>query len=104
MNKMQDTINDVYHEYWFEDGTVDEESGILQKNNDYRFATFPFIGSNYGKAKKILFVGLDVGADPGGIRTFEEARHAVEDVALEYHNKHIAGTYMHALYFLREYF
>ena len=103
MDKMQEKINDIYRGYWF-DGTINEENGLVRGDEDYRFATFPFIGSNYGKQKKILFVGLDVGADPTGIRTFEQARSAVEDVKLEVHNPHIAGTYMHALYLLREHF
>lgn len=66
---------------------------------DRKFAGYPFIGSRYGLDgdRKLLVVGLDIGADPGNVESFEERRRAIECKPVEQHNPHIAGTYFTAL-------
>jgi len=81
-----------------------DKKGILMKDSNLKFATYPYIGSNYGKAKKIFFIGLDIGSDEKleGFQTFEERRKAIEDKKIINHNPHIAGTYIFSLYFLKD--
>lgn len=66
---------------------------------DRKFAGYPFMGSRYGLDgdRKLLVVGLDIGADPGNVESFEERRRAIECKPVERHNPHIAGTYFTAL-------
>jgi hypothetical protein len=79
------------------------KEGLLKSNQTIRFVTYPYIGSNYGRLTRILFIGLDVGADEKrGIQTFEERRNAIEEKEIQLHNPHIAGTYICALFFLKE--
>lgn len=82
---------------------IDRETGRLDRLPGKKFATYPYVGSKYGNAKKILFVGLDIGKDPkpGCIQSFSERRTSIEDKPLSCHNPHISGTYMTALYFLK---
>ena len=83
---------------------IDEQTGQLGYDPTRKFATYPYIGSRYGEAAKILIVGLDIGEDetPGCYQSFEERRAAIEDKELRNHNPHIAGTYFTALFFLKE--
>ena len=83
---------------------IDEQTGQLGYDPTRKFATYPYIGSRYGEAARILIVGLDIGEDetPGCYQSFEERRAAIEDKELRNHNPHIAGTYFTALFFLKE--
>lgn len=90
---------------------IDEKFGKFTRNEHLdpdkkKFATYPYVGSKYGNAEKILFVGLDIGKGrwEGGIQTFSERREGIEEKPLHCHNPHIAGTYMTALYFLKDKF
>lgn len=91
------------HSKFFQTMGVNPNTGCLSQYPEKKFATYPYIGSNYGKAEKILFVGTDIGDDPklGRIQSFSERRHSIEDKLLSKHNPHIAGTYITALYFLK---
>ena len=91
----------------------DKETGILP-NSKKRFSGMPFIGNDYGKfSPKILIVGEDIGSDecvknntkdingtPLYFHDFDSKRKNCVNVAGKY-NAHLAGTYMTALYLLR---
>lgn len=90
-----------------------EETGLLP-NSKKRFSGMPFIGNDYGKfSPKILIVGSDIGSDECVIKNtkdingtplyfhdFDSKRTNCVNVAGKY-NAHLAGTYMTALYLLR---
>lgn len=75
VEKLQTEIKGVYKTF-FEKLNIDENTGELQVDNKIlKFATFPYIGSNYSDAKKrILIVGLDIGQDetPDHLQSFSE--------------------------------
>ena len=90
-----------------------EETGLLP-NGKKRFSGIPFIGNDYGKFySKILIVGEDIGSDecvinntkdingtPLYYHDFHSKRENCVNMAGKY-NAHLAGTYMTALYLLR---
>ena len=90
-----------------------EDTGLLP-NGKKRFSGMPFIGNDYGKFySKILIVGEDIGSDecvinntkdingtPLYYHDFDSKRTNCVNVAGKY-NAHLAGTYMTALYLLR---
>jgi hypothetical protein len=90
-----------------------EETGLLP-NGEKRFSGMPFIGNDYGKfSPKILIVGSDIGSDecvinntkdingtPLYYHDFDSKRKNCVNVAGKYY-AHLAGTYMTALYLLR---
>ena len=90
-----------------------EKTGLLP-NGKKRFFGVPFIGSLYGEySPKILIVGEDIGSDecvinntkdingtPLYYHDFDSKRKNCVNVAGKY-NAHLAGTYMTALYLLR---
>lgn len=94
-----ESIKNLYSDLLFKDNFVDKKTGGVTGANK-KLATFPFIGSNYGLSKKILFIGLDMGEDetPQEIQTFEMRNHNLENSR----NNHISGTFFTALYFLQE--
>jgi hypothetical protein len=97
---------EVLYDVFFEEMHIDKASGLLEGKNK-RFATMPYIGSNYLNAKKkILFVGLDIGQDEfyeeNRFQTFDERNNSVNGPKLSEKNPHIAGTYGTALYFLKD--
>ena len=91
----------------------DKETGLLP-NGKKRFSGMPFIGSLYGEySPKILIVGEDIGSDecvinntkdvngtPLYYHDFHSKRENCVNMAGKY-NAHLAGTYMTALYLLR---
>ena len=99
---MKRSLQKVYAQFFREMG-IDRETGCLDRLPGKKFATYPYMGSKYGNAKKLLFVGLDIGKDPkpGRVQSFSERRISIENKPLSCHNPHIAGTYMTALYFLK---
>lgn len=81
-----------------------EETGLLP-NGEKRFSGMPFIGNDYGKfSLKILIVGSDIGSDErksdNTFHDFHSKRENCVNMAGKY-NAHLAGTYMTALYLLR---
>lgn len=95
-----------------------DECGILHKisnprykNANLRFSGLPYIGSNYSDAKKkILFVGHDIGNDElydtNSFHGFDSRRERIAGaidgcITLDY-NDHISGTYISALFLLKE--
>lgn len=111
MSELERRIGEAYNQF-FKDMGIDEKSGafIRNKHLDKKFATYPYVGSKYGNnrnAKKILFIGRDIGIGDwalGHIQCFSERREGIEEKPLHRHNPHIAGTYMTALYFLKDMF
>lgn len=99
---MQTKLKKKYREF-FKKFEIDEKTGCLNNNKKLKFPTFPYIGSKYGKAKRILIVGLDIGSDEEiGIKSFEKRQTDIEKKLVSKHNPHIAGTYFTALFFLKE--
>jgi hypothetical protein len=81
----------------------DIETGLLQ-NEKMRFSGMPFIGNHYGEyLPKILIVGSDIGSDEmkPTFHTFDTKRSRCIHRTNKY-NAHLAGTYMTALYLLRD--
>lgn len=81
---------------------IDPETGTIPRQTDWKFATYPYIGSKYNAdpdVKRLLVVGRDIGSDetPGRLQHFEERRRAIECKPLPSLNPHIAGTYFTAL-------
>ena len=88
-----------------------EDTGLLP-NGEKRFSGMPFIGNDYGKFySKILIVGEDIGSDecvkdnakdingtPLYFHDFDSKR---KNCMPEKYEAHLAGTYMTALYLLR---
>lgn len=101
--KLEKALEKTYQEF-FGDMGIDPETGRHRGRPNRKFATYPYVGSKYKRAKKILFVGLYIAKDasPGCIQSFPERRASIEYRFLSCHNPHIAGTYMTALYFLKE--
>ncbi|MBQ8778620.1 MAG: hypothetical protein IJZ49_02765 [Alistipes sp.] len=68
-----------------------------------RFSGMPFIGDNYGEySPKILIVGSDIGSDErGSDNTFHDFETKRSHCILSKYYAHLAGTYMTALYLLR---
>ena len=105
--KLETKLKDIYNDF-FKNLEINIDTGLLHRLGDIfrgkKFPTYPFIGSNYGKSKRILFVGLDIGSDekPGVLQSFEERRARIEEKPIKDHNPHIAGTYITALYFLKD--
>jgi len=103
-------IKKLYQNF-FEDFGIDPVSGELRNcppDKKLRFATMPYIGSNYFSAKKkILFIGMDIGKDE---KDKEKRYHSLEDRNKLVdgnggecgYNPHIAGTYCTALYLLKD--
>ena len=113
--KVEENLKNLYGGL-FEDSSefkinVNKKSGDLNKYPSFKFETYPYVGKNYGRKKKILFIGQEVGKvdKEGQYQTFRERRNAVwrrkshknKDLNPEY-NPHIAGTYLLSLFFLKE--
>ena len=96
-------LNFIYEDFFKQIG-VNKDTGLLNLNPSIKFAAYPYIGSKYGTKIKILVVGLDIGSDESinKIMDYNERRHIIEDKDISKYNPHIAGTYISALYFLKE--
>ena len=79
-----------------------EETGLLP-NGKKRFSGMPFIGNDYGKfSLKILIVGSDIGSDERkSDNTFHDFHSKRKNCMSGKYYAHLAGTYMTALYLLR---
>ena len=90
---------DARHRTFFQEMAIDPRTGIPGRFPDSgkRFACHPYVGTRYGESTRILFIGLDIGRDPGHLQSFETRRRHIEDKRLRDHNPHIAGTWCVAL-------
>lgn len=102
--EIKKSITNIYEEYFFKDNFVDKNTGIVEIDKSRKLATFPYIGSKYGKSKRILIVGFDIGKDEtlGTIQTLDERNKSIEKSDLRGLNPHIGGTYFTSLYFLKD--
>ena len=114
---MSEILHRAIHKILVEDFSkvmgFNEDTGLLP-NGEKRFSGMPFIGNDYGKFyPKILIVGSDIGSDECVIKNtkdingtplyyhdFHSKRKNCVNMAGKYH-AHLAGTYMTALYLLR---
>ena len=83
------------------------ENGVLRKDKKLKFATYPYIGSQYGEKSKILFIGLEICKDeyPVSIGSFEERQESIDsenNYTNTTYNHHIAGTLVTAIYFNKD--
>ena len=101
---LENEIKKIYEDF-FKDLNIDKKTGKVGDTNK-RFATFPYIGSNYETAKKkILIVGLDIGKDEykeDNIFQSIETRRSNVCIDCNFNHPHIPGTYGTALYFLKD--
>jgi len=84
----------------------DKETGLLP-NGKKRFSGMPFIGNDYGKFyPKILIVGSDIGCDErrrdNTYHNFDTKRECCIRPYKREYRAHLCGTYMTALYLLKE--
>lgn len=96
-----------------ENGILGKISNSRYKHQELRFSGFPYVGSKYSVAKKkILFVGQDIGEDEcredDSFHDFDSRRESIAKsvngcISLDYNN-HISGTYVMALFLLKEYY
>lgn len=102
-NEILKSIETKYHEILFNDKFVDNVTGVVKSDTLRKLATYPYVGSKYGEAKKVLVVGFDIGNDEckGKICSLEYRRQ-IENYNLRKLNPHIGGTYFTALYFLKD--
>ena len=102
---------ELAYQKFFKEFDINVTTGIVEKNPSLRFATMPYIGSNYFSAKKkILFIGMDIGEDEynkaNRYQSLEDRRRNFADgkngEEKNFKNFHIAGTYCAALYLLKD--
>ena len=94
-------IEDFSNAMWF-----DKETGLLP-NGEKRFSGMPFIGNDYGKfSPKILVVGSDIGCDErrrdNTDHYFDTKREDCIRPSKREYRAHLCGTYITALYLLKE--
>ena len=94
-------IEDFSNAMWF-----DKETGLLP-NGEKRFSGMPFIGNDYGKfSPKILVVGSDIGCDErrrdNTYHYFDTKREDCIRPSKREYRAHLCGTYITALYLLKE--
>ena len=111
--KLQKAIHKILVKDFSKAMGFNKETGVLP-NNKKRFSGMPFVGFRYSEqTPKILIVGEDIGSDECVINStkdvngtplyyhdFHSKRKNCVNMAGKY-NAHLAGTYMTALYLLR---
>lgn len=106
LRSIERQISKLYSEFFKENG-INSIDGIwtnAPNERKLRFASMPHIGEKYCSAKiKIMFVGLDIGADEKSrIQTFEERRGFSQSCDNFFSkNAHISGTYIETLCLLK---
>lgn len=119
-DKLKENLQKILVDGLSEKTVFDKKTGLLKntgkRHNVYkRFIGMPFVGENYGKDgyPKILIVGSDIGSDEcvdeegnpndgtNYFHTFETKKKACVHKTNKY-NAHLSGTYMTALYLLKE--
>ena len=100
--ELEVAIRKVLVEDFSEAMGFNEETGLLP-NGEKRFSGMPFIGNDYGKfSLKILIVGSDIGSDERkSDNTFHDFHSKRKNCISGKYYAHLAGTYMTALYLLR---
>jgi hypothetical protein len=100
--ELEVAIRKVLVEDFSEAMGFNEETGLLP-NGEKRFSGMPFIGNDYGKfSLKILIVGSDIGSDERkSDNTFHDFHSKRKNCMSGKYYAHLAGTYMTALYLLR---
>ena len=104
--KLQGAIRKILVEDFSKAMGFDKETGMLP-NSKKRFTGMPFIGNDYGKfSPKILVVGSDIGCDERrGDNTyhyFDTKRKNCILPSKRGYSAHLCGTYITALYLLKE--
>lgn len=115
---LQEEVLSAYNRILSDNGiNIDQQTGIWKNapgDKELRFATMPYIGSNYQHAKiKILFVGMDIGRDEGGldcgntIVNFDYRRECFASTKpitfpIKAANAHTSGTIVAALHTLKD--
>ena len=104
--KLQGAIRKILVEDFSKAMGFDKETGMLP-NSKKRFSGMPFIGNDYGKfSPKILVVGSDIGCDERrGDNTyhyFDTKRKNCILPSKRGYSAHLCGTYITALYLLKE--
>ena len=111
--KLQKAIHNILVKDFSKAMGFNEKTGLLP-NGEKRFSGMPFVGFRYSEqTPKILIVGEDIGSDECVINStkdvngtplyyhdFHSKRKNCVNMAGKY-NAHLAGTYMTALYLLR---
>ena len=100
--ELEVAIRKVLVEDFSEAMGFNEETGLLP-NGEKRFSGMPFIGNDYGKfSLKILIVGSDIGSDERkSDNTFHDFHSKRKNCMSGKYYAHLAGTYITALYLLR---
>ena len=95
---------EAIYERFFSDMGIDATTGEAHQPAGYghRFSTWPHVGSRYGEDghRRILFVGLQWGHDPGYLQSLAQAQEWVERTKPLADNPHIPGTCVSALRWL----
>ena len=100
--ELQKDIHKILVEDFSKAMGFNEETGVLP-NGQRRFSGMPFIGNDYGKlSPKILIVGEDIGSDERrSDNTYHNFDTKRKNCVTGKYEAHLAGTYMTALYLLR---
>ncbi len=90
------------HTHLFRQLHVDSDTGRISEAY-VKFASYPHIGTCYGRMRRVLIVGMDIGGDTtkDRIHSYEQRRTEIEDKPPGEHNPHMSGTYVTAMHFLR---
>ena len=100
--ELQKDIHKILVEDFSKAMGFNEETGLLP-NGKKRFSGMPFIGNDYGKfSPKILIVGEDIGSDE---RRSDNTYHnfgTKRECCIRPSKAHLFGTYITALYLLKE--
>ena len=104
--KLKKDIHKILVEDFSKAMGFNEETGLLP-NGKKRFSGMPFIGNDYGKfSPKILIVGSDIGCDEkrkdNTYHNFDTKRECCIRPSKREYRAHLCGTYMTALYLLKE--
>lgn len=93
----------VYQRF-FADMGIDDQTGEAYgvRARGHRFSTWPHVGSRYGEDghRRVLFVGMQWGVDPGSLQSLAEAQEWVERTEPLRDNPHLHGTCVSALRWL----
>ena len=104
--KLKKDIHKILVEDFSKAMGFNEDTGLLP-NGEKRFSGMPFIGNDYGKfSPKILIVGSDIGCDErrkdNTYHNFDTKRECCIRPSKREYRAHLCGTYMTALYLLKE--
>ena len=93
----------TYERFFLEMG-IDDRTGVAHADRSpgHRFSTWPHVGSRFGEDghRRILFVGLQWGHDPGYLQSLGQVQEWVERTEPLSDNPHIPGTCVSALRWL----